>query len=60
VDFLFIPVLVATINTALLIVFDTIAVAVTLSNTIGTLRQLKEFKLSRAKSMNWVIVEQGK
>jgi hypothetical protein len=57
---LFIHFLAGTINDALLIVFDTIVVAVTLSNTIGTLRQLKEFQVSRAKSLTQVIVEQGK
>jgi hypothetical protein len=60
VNRLFIPVLVATIENTLLVVFDTVVVAVTLANTIGTLRQLKEFQVSRAKSLTRVIVEQGK
>jgi hypothetical protein len=57
---LFIHFLVSTINEALLVVFDTIVVAVTLLNTIGTLRELNEFHVSRAKSLTRVIVEQGK
>jgi hypothetical protein len=49
--------LVATINDVLIIAFDTFVVAVTLSNTLENLRQLKEFQ---AKSLTQVIVEQSK
>jgi hypothetical protein len=59
VNRLFIPVLVATIENTLLVMFDTIVVAVTLSNTIGTLMQLKQFQLAHAKSLTQVMVEQG-
>jgi hypothetical protein len=44
-------------NDALVIMFETFVVAVTLSNTIGTLRMLKGFQ---ANSLTRVIVEQSK
>jgi hypothetical protein len=56
VNFLFVHFLVQALGDALGIVFDTFVVVVTLSNTLGNLRQLKEFK---AKSLTQVIVEQS-
>jgi hypothetical protein len=56
VECLFIQFVVSTIENALFVAFDTIVVAATLS-IIGTLRQLKEFQVSR-QSLTQVIVEE--
>ena len=51
--------LVAFLNNLLLIFFDTIVVAVTLSNTLGTLRPSRDFQQFYAKSITRVLVDQG-
>ena len=55
----FIGFLVGFINDLLVIFFDTIVVAVTLSNILGTLRQSRDFQAFYAKSLTRVLVEQG-
>ena len=47
------------ISNLLVIFFDTIVVAVTLSNTFGTLRQSREFQAFHAKSTTRVLAEQS-
>ena len=47
------------INNLLVIFFDTIVVAVTLSNTLGTLSQSREFRAFHRKSLMQVLIEQG-
>ena len=47
------------IENLLVIFFDTIVVAVTLSNTLGTLRQSREFQAFHAKSLTQVLAEQS-
>ena len=47
------------IDDILVIFFDTIVVAVTLSNTLGTLRQSREFQAFHAKSLTRFLAEQG-
>ena len=47
------------INDLLVIFLDTIVVAVTLSNTLGTLRQSREFQAFHAKSLTRVLAEQS-
>ena len=51
--------LVGFISGLLVIFFDTIVVAVTLSNTLGTLRQSREFQAFHAKPLTRVLAEQG-
>ena len=47
------------IDHILVIFFDTIVVAVTLSNTLGTLRKSREFQAFHAKSLTRVLAEQS-
>ena len=51
--------LVGFISDLLVIFFDTIVVAVTLANTLGTLRQSGEFQAFHAKSLTRVLAEQS-
>ena len=51
--------LVGFISDLFVIFFDTIVVVVTLSNTLGTLRQSREFRAFHAKSLTRVLAEQG-
>ena len=41
------------------IIFDTLVVAVTLSNAMETLRQMRGFKIFQANSLTQVLVKQG-
>ena len=47
------------ISDLFVIVFDTIVVAVTLANALGTLRQSRELQAFHAKSLTRVLAEQS-
>ena len=47
------------ISDLLVIFFDTIVVAVTLANALGTLRQAREFQAFHAKSLTQFLAEQS-
>ena len=51
--------LVGMIGSVLVIIFDTLVIAVTLSNAMETLRQMRGFKIFQANSLTQVLVKQG-
>ena len=51
--------LVGMIGNVSVIIFDTLAIAVTLSNAMETLRQMRGFKIFQANSLTQVLVKQG-
>ena len=51
--------LVGMIANVSVIIFDTLVIAVTLSNAMETLRQMKGFKIFQANSLTQVLVKQG-
>ena len=48
-----------TIDNIFLIIFDTVAVATMLSNSLGYLRQLRELRTFHTKSLTQVVIEQS-
>ena len=57
--FIFMHSLAGMIGNVSFIIFDTLVIAVTLSNAMETLRQMKEFKIFKANSLTQVLVKQG-
>ena len=51
--------LVGMIGNVSVIIFDTLVIAVTLSNAMETLRQMRGFKIFQANSLTQVLVKQG-
>ena len=58
-NFIFMHSLVVMIGSVLTIIFDTLVIAVTLSNAMETLRQMRGFKIFQTNSLTQVLVKQG-